>query len=263
MNGLPYYPRYPRDFFDGTAGMCFEDKAAYGLVLDLIYMMGERGLPDDPHFIAGHLGMSVRKWNTVKGRLIAMGKLYLVDGIISNKRADNVKIIQRKYQDKQSENRARPNKNNELQSPASHHTNTNTNTNIGGGDSARGASSQQDDLTFRERLILAMGCRDASGLTGRGGKMIGTQTDMIEVARWQGDLGLSEDEILTAVAGVMRSKNDGPPSSFAYFTGSMERLAATKAAPPLQPDFTQQRAHTAAVVPYPRIRAQLPKESYQ
>jgi len=114
MNGLPYYPRYPRDFLEGTAGMPFELKAAYGLVLDLIYMMGERGLPDDPHFISGHLGMSVRKWNIVREKLIEVGKLNADLGIISNKRADKEKIIQRKSRDNNSESARKRWKNNTL-----------------------------------------------------------------------------------------------------------------------------------------------------
>lgn len=128
MNGLPYYPRYPRDFLEGTAGMPLELKGTYALILDLIYMMGDRGLPDDPHFISGHLGCSVRKWNTLKKSLLEAGKITVENGIISNKRADKEKIILSKYQDKQRENRSRPNKNKGLQSPRSHHTDTYTDT---------------------------------------------------------------------------------------------------------------------------------------
>lgn len=126
MSNLPYYPRYPRDFFEGTAGMSFELKAAYGLVLDLIYMMGQRGLPDDPHFISGHLGMSVRKWNGLRQKLIDAGKIAVDDGIISNKRADKEKVIQSKFQDKQRENASKPRKNKDLAQPRLSHTDTDT-----------------------------------------------------------------------------------------------------------------------------------------
>ncbi|MBC8717497.1 hypothetical protein [Ochrobactrum sp. Marseille-Q0166] len=40
---------YPRDFIEGTIGMSFELKAAYRLVLDLIYMQGGN-LPDDARY---------------------------------------------------------------------------------------------------------------------------------------------------------------------------------------------------------------------
>ena len=112
---LPFYKRFPRDFFEGTVGMSFETKAAYGLVLDIIYMR-DGSLPDDPRYIAGLLGCSVRKWNTIKKELIDAGKLHLENGIISNLRADDLVNERRKYRDKKAENRARPNKNKEIES---------------------------------------------------------------------------------------------------------------------------------------------------
>ena len=113
-NSLPYYPRYPRDFFEGTAGMSLEEKGAYGLVLDLIYMMGARGLPDDAQYIAGQLGTSVRKWNSLRKSLIERGKLTSDKDIISNKRADDIKIKQRLSQDNKAENARGPRKNKDL-----------------------------------------------------------------------------------------------------------------------------------------------------
>lgn len=125
MNGLPYYPRYARDFIDGTAGMPFELKGAYGIILDLIYMLGGN-LPNDPHYLAGQLGMSVRKVNMIVPKLVEAGKIRIDDGIISNKRADNLLIISRSFSDKQSKNRSLPNKIKALPSPNDHHTDTDT-----------------------------------------------------------------------------------------------------------------------------------------
>lgn len=118
---LPYYKRFPRDFFEGTIGMSFEEKGAYGLILDLIYKTDGR-LADDPRYIAGMLGCSVRKWNSIKERLVSLGKLHIGNDIISNSRADYLLIERRTYQDKQRENRTKPNKNNRLEKPPSHHT---------------------------------------------------------------------------------------------------------------------------------------------
>lgn len=244
MNGLPYYPRYPRDFLEGTAGMSFEDKAAYGLILDLIYMMGERGLPDDARFICGHLGLTMRKWNSIRERLVGMGKIHVENGVISNKRADNEKIIQRKLRDKQRENRHRPNKNNNLQSPRSHHTDTDKR--IGGGGDAytreraharEGAPpppppepDAAEALTLRERILEAIGLPDVvSGLTGHGSTRLGTAEDMIEVRAWQSDLGLSPDEIVGVVSEIMALKRDGPPRNLRYFRRTMQSLVARKA----------------------------------
>lgn len=116
MNGLPYYKAYPRDFIEGTVGMPFEMKAAYRLVLDLIYMQGGR-LPDDAGYISGLLGCSVRKWNALRASLIKAEKLYAKDGIIGNFRADNQLETSRKLQDKNAENGRQSNKNNYLNKP--------------------------------------------------------------------------------------------------------------------------------------------------
>lgn len=116
MNSLPFYKRYAKDLFVGTAGMSLELKGAYGLILDLIYLHNG-ALPDDAQYIAGQLGTSVRKWNSLRKELIKVGKLYAENEIISNKRADKELIIQRSFRDKQAENRSRPNKNNDLEKP--------------------------------------------------------------------------------------------------------------------------------------------------
>lgn len=125
MNGLPYYKAYPRDFIEGTIGMSFELKGAYRLVLDLIYMQGG-ALPDDERYISGLLGCSVRRWKGYREELISMGKIESVDGAIRNFRADKELETSRKLQDKQRENRSRPNKINDLPKPPSDHTDTDT-----------------------------------------------------------------------------------------------------------------------------------------
>lgn len=107
MNGLPYYKAYPRDFFEGTRGMDGELKGAYRMVLDLIYQHGGR-LHNDPGHIAGELGYSVRKWNSLLADLIARGKLHLNDGIISNFRADKELFQLEIVRDKQRENGSKP-----------------------------------------------------------------------------------------------------------------------------------------------------------
>lgn len=110
---LGYYKRFPRDFLEGTIGLDLETKGAYAIILDLIYMRDGR-LPDDARFIAGQLGCSVRKWVSIRDRLVELGKLSLLGGFISNFRADYLLEETRKYQDKQAENGRQPKKNNDL-----------------------------------------------------------------------------------------------------------------------------------------------------
>jgi uncharacterized protein YdaU (DUF1376 family) len=120
-NGLPYYKAYPRDFIEGTIGMPFEMKCAYRVVLDLIYMQGGR-LPDDARYISGLLGCSVRKWKSVRGFLIAAGKIHASGGVLTNYRAEKELETLAKLQLKQRENRAGSNENKDLQKPWSDHT---------------------------------------------------------------------------------------------------------------------------------------------
>ena len=121
MNGLPYYKAYPRDFIEGTIGMPFEVKCAYRVVLDLIYMQGG-DLPDDDRYISGLLGCSIRKWRSIRLALIEAGKIDVSGDFLTNKRAVSELETLAKLQDKQRENRARPNKNKGLKSPRSNHT---------------------------------------------------------------------------------------------------------------------------------------------
>ncbi len=127
MNGLPYYKAYPRDFIEGTIGLDFEMKAAYRLTLDLIYMQGGK-LPDDARYISGLLGCSVKKWNGLRERLIEAKKLYVSGDHLCNDRADKELETLGKIQDKQRENRSRPNKNKALKSPRFDHTEPDTDT---------------------------------------------------------------------------------------------------------------------------------------
>ncbi len=108
----------------------------------------------------------------------------------------------------------------------------------GGSACAREAVAKNDEEpekspTFREQILLAIRV-DPSGMTGHGGTMIGTQADMIEAGRWIADLGLTEAEVLAEITSVMAHKSDGQPSGFKFFTKAMQRLAAAKAAPPIQ-----------------------------
>jgi uncharacterized protein YdaU (DUF1376 family) len=124
VNGLPYYKRYPRDFIEGTIGMPFELKVTYSFVLDLIYMQGGN-LPDDPRYISGLLGVSVRKWNSLRSGLLEAGKIQTVEGdeigYLTNYRAVIELESLAKLSRTQSVKRSRPNKNKDLESPQINH----------------------------------------------------------------------------------------------------------------------------------------------
>lgn len=117
MNGLPYYKSYPRDFIEGTIGMDFELKAAYRLLLDLIYMQGGK-LPDDARYISGLLGCTMKKWNGLRAALIEAGKLYVSGEFLGNYRADKELETLGKFQENQRKKGSKPKKNKGLEEAA-------------------------------------------------------------------------------------------------------------------------------------------------
>jgi uncharacterized protein YdaU (DUF1376 family) len=101
---LPYYKRFPRDFLEGTIGLRWEAKAIYSILLDLIYIRDGR-LADDPRYIAGVIGCSVKLWNNIKRELVEAGKIRVENGLIMNARADCILEETRAYQEQQAANR--------------------------------------------------------------------------------------------------------------------------------------------------------------
>lgn len=83
----PWYRRFPDNFIAGTVGLTLEEKGAYSLVLDLMYVRGGP-VPDEPRYIAGVCNCSVRKWNAIRERLIGLGKIHVVNGYLTNERAE-------------------------------------------------------------------------------------------------------------------------------------------------------------------------------
>lgn len=83
---MEWHARYHRDALDGMRALTLEERGAYQTILDLIYDYG-RPISDDPRWLAGWLGVSVRKWSALRAALIQKGKIAVSDGVISNSRA--------------------------------------------------------------------------------------------------------------------------------------------------------------------------------
>ncbi len=81
-----WYKRDPKAFRDGTMGLTFEQKGAYSIVIDLIYEDGGP-IPDNDRWISGVMGLSTRKWRSLKNDLVEVGKILIENGRISNVRA--------------------------------------------------------------------------------------------------------------------------------------------------------------------------------
>lgn len=100
-----WYKRYPRDFYEGTRGLKLDERGAYSDILDLIYMNGGP-LKDDERAIAYQLHVDPRVWRRIRGRLLAVGKLFLVNGHIHNKRARD--SLKERHAERQSMGVRRP-----------------------------------------------------------------------------------------------------------------------------------------------------------
>lgn len=237
MNGLPYYKAYPRDFFEGTIGLDFEEKAAYRLLLDLIYMHGGR-LADEPRFIAGHLGCSVKKWNSLREAILARGKIVVSGGYLGNIRADKELDSLKSFQDKQRKNAGKPKKNNNIGEataepqgkPNERHTEPDTEaTSVAVRAGARAAAPQSLNSGDRIALLEAMGI-GPDGITGPS-SFIGTTADMADAAKWSA-MGLTLAEqigVIRDACGRQRLKQpDWMPRRFVYFTGAMQDFAAKR-----------------------------------
>lgn len=125
---LPWYRRFPDNFIAGTVGLSLEEKGAYSLLLDLMYVRSGP-VPDEPRYIAGVCNCSVRKWNAIRQRLLDLGKVTVVDGCLTNRRAEEEIEIARRISREAAENgakggnksaqiRASVRKNNALAGPA-------------------------------------------------------------------------------------------------------------------------------------------------
>ena len=74
MSDNPWHRRYHSDALTGMLSLTLEERGAYQTVLDMIY---DRGGPiaDHDRVLAGYMGCSVRKWRSLREKLIASGKL--------------------------------------------------------------------------------------------------------------------------------------------------------------------------------------------
>lgn len=107
MGQIKWYKRDPEKALSGMLGLSLEERGAYNTVLDLIYVRDGK-LPDDDYFIAGNMSVDVRVWRRLKKKLISLGKIKIIDGIIRDDMADVVltdalaKVTQAREAGKQS-----------------------------------------------------------------------------------------------------------------------------------------------------------------
>lgn len=236
---LPYYKRFPRDFLEGTISLTFEEKGAYALLLDLIYMRDGR-LEDDPRWIAGQMNCSVRLWNKIRTRLIAIGKISVQNGIISNFRANLETESSRSFQDKQRENRTNLNKNKDLQTPKNNQTATNQNQN-------QNQKKEDDDVSAGASVVIADDWPEPKTTVGELVRLAGMPSNdwqlhtVGELVRWRTNGFSFKLDVVPAVSAVWLKVRHKPPRSWAYFTDAIAQHHANRLTPIAIPEAQNER----------------------
>lgn len=88
MSSRPYHKRYHSDALAGFMALTLEERGAYQTLLDMMYDR-QGPLLDNDRLLAGYMGVSVRKWKSIRETLLAKGKIHLTeDGLIYNSRAE-------------------------------------------------------------------------------------------------------------------------------------------------------------------------------
>jgi len=97
MSKRPWYKRWPSNFISGTIHMTLEEAGAYSFIIDLTHDQGGP-IIDDPQYLSRVCKCSVRKWKSLRQRLIDMEKIHEIDGYLHQPRALNdIKINQSEH----------------------------------------------------------------------------------------------------------------------------------------------------------------------
>lgn len=123
MSDRPWHKRYHSDALSGFIVLSLEERGAYQTLLDLMYDRGGP-MPDNDGLLARYMGVSIRKWKSLRDSLISLNKIREQDGFLINERAiaeiENSSKTARKLAEngskggrKKSENAKKDNENNE------------------------------------------------------------------------------------------------------------------------------------------------------
>lgn len=216
--------------------MPFEVKAAFGLLIDLIFIRDGR-LPDDARFIAGYLGLSVRKWNLIRTALLewpnadgSIGKIRSDLGIITTLKSDYLTINRRLSGDNNEINEAEGNKNSNLtKSRASARERVLESEPESKITTATSASDDWPDLTPLDQAALL--CR----LVGRSGSLDvardgGLVQSVFYFPKWR-KRGASWEGDVVPVVTALTQRNARPIRTWSYFDQAIAEATAARTAP--------------------------------
>lgn len=269
MRERPWYKRFGGDFVMGTMGMSLEERGAYSLLIDLQHDRGQP-LPDDARYLANIMGISTRRWRTIRDRLIGLGKIDERDGFLSNKRveidlekASNLKKIRADAGSVGGRKSGTIRNKNKTISKA----NTSGLSKQNGSKSAVRAYEQEarvqnlplpslsDDPPARPTPKAAAGCDPQLAqethdrmirITGADPARSPAWMQTGAVRTWLAE-GIEPGTIITAVEGVM-AKREGPPRSPNYFTDAVRERHGRYGGgiDPAEADRQQRRARVKA-----------------
>lgn len=86
MSDRPWHKRYHSDALTGMIGLTLEERGAFQTVLDMIYDRGGP-IPDNDRLLSSQMGVTPRKWRSLKTALIGHGKIAAWGGLIGNQKA--------------------------------------------------------------------------------------------------------------------------------------------------------------------------------
>ena len=221
--------------------------AVYSLVLDLIYECGGE-FPNNPEDIASHFSdMGKAKARATIAELVDMGKLFIVDGMLHEKRAE----IQAKSRRKLSETRAETGRKGGVSSGVSRRASSENN-----GIAEANASSKREAEIEREKEGSSVVAREGSPEPSLYERVLiayrRNPADIpshnwfphiveMHLGRWL-NLGLSEDEIVTVCA-ANHQRHGNMPNGPRALDDEMARFAGLKHVEALKPIIPSAPVH--------------------
>lgn len=224
---IPYFDFYPADFMNGVRGLSAQEVGVYTMILCRIY---EESGPIEFHQVrlATYCGMRENAFSKIISRLVDLGKFSLVDGMLSNRRAEaeisrrasklqiNSRAGKASAQKKQQIQQAKPT---DVQRPFNH-TDTDTDTKA---TLSSVAPAQPDFDVIQGKLMDAAG---DNGIQPHGAFIVGPIVELIASG-----VDLETDILPVIRARVARMSR--PAGSWSYFVPAIReayerRIAAGK-----------------------------------
>jgi uncharacterized protein YdaU (DUF1376 family) len=240
VSRIPYHKRYHGDILTAYMGMSLEERGAYDTLLELMYDRGG-DVPNDPRWLAGWFGVSLRKANLLITTLLDKHKIYLsAAGTFRNRRADNELENLAKTSRIQAERRIKPQDNSHENTSASNSFNDLQEPPLIGGLTYQKPDTRNQIEPITTNTITPTAARVENpeknlALVPELGKRIFAEMGVLDDPNWQGTWQLVQvwlsrgyDPDLDIMPGVrmglesLKRRGEGRPGSLRYFSKIIE-----------------------------------------